>query len=317
VEARRKGVDVGLGPTINLHRSPLGGRHFDYFSEDPVLTGDLAAAYVEGVQENGVGATPRHYVANDYETERLTASSELSERALREVYLLAFEKAIAQARAWLVMAAYNSINGVRATEHELLETRSSPSGASTAVVVSDWTAARSLAAAEASQDLVMPGPDGPWGEALVEAARHRRVAESAVDRKVLRILRPAARVGALDGLAPVQAEPVVVEDGAAFAREAAVEGTVLLVNTGILPPRPTDLHRIAVIGHNAAGLPLGLYQRGKHGPRQLLAESATNESARYDRNYRPNAPPTWRSTRSTPTASSTDYPTSCSTPSRV
>ena len=99
VEARRKGVDVVLGPTINLHRSPLGGRHFEGFSEDPVLTADLAAAYVSGVQNNGVGATPKHYIANDYETERFTASTEVSDRALRELYLLAFEKAVTQSHA--------------------------------------------------------------------------------------------------------------------------------------------------------------------------------------------------------------------------
>src|SRR3954463_11888364 len=94
VEARRKGVDVVLGPTINLHRSPLGGRHFECFSEDPVLTADLAAAYVEGVQANGVGGTPKHYIANDFETERFTVDVRADDRTLRELYLLAFEKAV-------------------------------------------------------------------------------------------------------------------------------------------------------------------------------------------------------------------------------
>src|SRR5689334_24730278 len=93
-EARRKGVDVVLGPTINLHRSPLGGRHFEAFSEDPVLTGDLAVAYVDGLQANGVGATPKHYVANDAETDRFTVDVRVGDRALRELYLLAFEKAV-------------------------------------------------------------------------------------------------------------------------------------------------------------------------------------------------------------------------------
>ncbi len=122
VEARRKGVDVVLGPTINLHRSPLGGRHFEAFSEDPVLTGDLAAAYVSGVQENGVGATPKHYVANDSETDRFTVNAVVGDRALRELYLLAFEKAVSESRAWMVMSSYNSINGVTATQNDLLET---------------------------------------------------------------------------------------------------------------------------------------------------------------------------------------------------
>src|SRR5262249_45949524 len=151
-------------------------------------TGDLAAAYVRGLQENGVGATPKHYVANDYETERFTASSEVSERALRELYLLPFERAV-EAGAWLVMSAYNAVNGVTASENELLETPLNSEWGFDGVVISDWTAVRSLAAAEASQDLVMPGPDGPWGEALVAAVRDGRIPEAVVDRKVLRLLR--------------------------------------------------------------------------------------------------------------------------------
>ena len=169
VEARRKGVDVVLGPTINLHRSPLDGRHFECFSEDPVLTAELAAAYVRGVQDNGVGATPKHYIANDSETDRFTVDVQVDERALRELYLLAFEKAITEAQAWLVMSSYNSVNGATATENELLETPLNSEWGFDGVVVSDWTAVRSLESASASQDLVMPGPDGPWGAALVKA----------------------------------------------------------------------------------------------------------------------------------------------------
>ncbi|MEB3370047.1 beta-glucosidase family protein [Saccharopolyspora mangrovi] len=247
VEARRKGVDVVLGPTINLHRSPLGGRHFEAFSEDPLLTARLAASYVRGLQDNGVGATPKHYVANDFETDRFTVDVRLSERALREVYLRAFEDAVVQERAWLVMSAYNSINGATATENELLETPLNSEWGFDGVVISDWTAVRSLRSAEHSQDLVMPGPEGPWGEALVEAVRGGVIVEAVVDRKVRRILRLAARVGALEGFEPVR--PVRSEDGVAFAREAAAEGSVLLANDGVLPL--SDPARIAVIGHNA------------------------------------------------------------------
>ncbi len=249
VEARRKGVDVVLGPTINLHRSPLGGRHFECFSEDPVLTADLAAGYVQGVQDNGVGATPKHYVANDSETDRFTVDVQVGERALRELYLLAFEKAVTQAKAWLVMSSYNSINGATATENALLETPLNSEWGFDGVVVSDWTAVRSLDSARFSQDLVMPGPDGPWGQALVDAVRNGEIEESAVDRKVARILTLARRVGALDGVAAV--DPVWVEDGPAFAREAAAEGTVLLANNGDLPWDATALRSIAVIGDNA------------------------------------------------------------------
>jgi beta-glucosidase len=250
VEARRKGVDVVLGPTINLHRSPLGGRHFEAFSEDPVLTAELAAAYVTGVQDNGVGATPKHYIANDFETDRFTVDVRADERTLRELYLLAFEKAITEAHAWLVMSAYNSVNGATATENDLLETPLNSEWGFDGVVISDWTAVRSLASANASQDLVMPGPDGPWGGALVDAVRNGEIDESVVDRKVLRILTLAQRVGALEG-SPAS-DPVWVEDGVALAREAAVEGTVLLENRAELPWDAAALRKVAVIGNNAA-----------------------------------------------------------------
>lgn len=248
VEARRKGVDVVLGPTINLHRTARGGRHFEAFSEDPVLTAELAAAYVTGLQDNGVGATPKHYIANDSETDRFTVDIEVDDRALRELYLLAFEKAIVEARAWLVMSSYNSVGGVTVTENELLETPLNSEWGFDGVVISDWTAVRSLASAEASQDLVMPAP-GAWGDALVEAVRDGRIAESIVDRKVRRILLLAARVGALGDAGP--APLVDVEDGVAFARLASAEGMVLLENSGELPWNASELRSVAVIGNNA------------------------------------------------------------------
>ncbi|PYY47483.1 glycoside hydrolase family 3 protein [Curtobacterium sp. MCBD17_023] len=263
VEARRKGVDVVLGPTINLHRSPLGGRHFEAFSEDPVLTGDLAASYVAGVQEHGVAATPKHYIANDYETDRFTASTEVSERALRELYLLAFEKAVTEAHAWAVMSSYNAVNGVTASENDLLETPLNAEWGFDGVVVSDWTGVRSVEAATASQDLAMPGPNPWWSEGpLLAAVESGAVPMAAIDRKVRRILLLAARVGALSGVdaagpagaAAAGAAPArgpSVEDGVAFAREAEAEGTVLARNTGVLPLDPAAVSRIAVIGHNA------------------------------------------------------------------
>ena len=251
VEARRKGVDVVLGPTINLHRSPLGGRHFEAFSEDPVLTGKLAAAYVAGVQENGVGATPKHYIANDFETDRFTVDVRVDDRSLRELYLLAFEEAITEAHAWLVMSSYNSVNGATVTENDLLETPLNTEWGFDGVVISDWTAVRSVNSANYSQDLVMPGPAGPWGDALVAAVRNGDVDAAAIDRKVLRLLRLAARVGALEGFEPAVAAPVVVEDGIRFAKDAEIAGAVLVRNDGELPWAADGLTKVAVIGHNA------------------------------------------------------------------
>ncbi|MCI1017121.1 glycoside hydrolase family 3 C-terminal domain-containing protein [Microbacterium sp. C5A9] len=245
-EARRKGVDVVLGPTINLHRSPLGGRHFECFSEDPELTAELGAAYVRGLQDNGVAATPKHYVANDSETDRFTVDVEVDERVLRELYLAPFERAV-EAGAWSIMSAYNAVDGVTMTENELLETPLNSEWGFDGVVVSDWTAVRSLDAVAAAQDLAMPGPAPAWSE-LVAAVRDGRVRESDIDRKVLRILLLAERVGALDGTAALVPAPI---DGPAFAREAAIEGSVLLQNDGVLPLDSGTLTRVAVIGHNA------------------------------------------------------------------
>lgn len=248
-EARRKGVDIVLGPTINLHRSPLGGRHFEAFSEDPVLTGDLAAAYVAGVQSQGVGATPKHYIANDFETDRFTVDVHVGDRALRELYLLAFEKAVVEANAWLVMSSYNSINGVTGSENDLLDTPLNTEWGFDGVVVSDWTAVRSLESARAAQDLVMPGPIGPWGDALVRAVESGDIPIETVDRKVLRLLTLAARVGALESHERGALQPHV--DGVEFTRRAAIAGSVLLTNDDILPLSATELSSVAVIGHNA------------------------------------------------------------------
>lgn len=248
-EARRKKVDVILGPTINLHRSPLGGRHFEAFSEDPELTSALAVSYVRGVQDNGVAATPKHYVANDFETQRYTADVLVDERTLRELYLLPFEKAVTEGGAWSVMSAYNSVNGATNTENELLSEPLTGEWGFDGVVVSDWTAVRSIESARHPQDLAMPGPNGAWGEALVDAVRRGEVAEKDVDRKVARLLLLAARVGALTGHPEAPVGPA--EDGVAFAREAAAEGSVLVRNESLLPVAASRLRRVAVIGENA------------------------------------------------------------------
>ena len=245
-EARRKGVDVVLGPTVNLHRSPLGGRHFECLSEDPWLSAELGTAYVKGLQSNGVAATPKHYIANDSETERYTVDVRLSERALRELYLLPFERMV-EAGAWSVMSSYNSVDGVTMSENALLETPLNSEWGFDGAVISDWTAVRSLASIPAAQDLAMPGPAPAWAgvEAAVLAGE---LDEADIDRKVLRMLLLAERVGALGG---TPAEPAPL-DGPAFAREASTESLVLVRNADELPWHSTTLQRVAVIGHNAS-----------------------------------------------------------------
>jgi len=221
-EARRKDVDVLLAPGVNLHRSPLGGRHFEYLSEDPLLTARIGAAYVRGVQAGGVGATVKHYVANESETERMTVDARVDARTLRELYLAPFELILRDAEAWAVMAAYNSVNGHTMTESPLLAEPLKGEWSFDGVVMSDWTATRSTdAAARAALDLAMPGPPGPWGDALVAAVRVGAVPEAAIDDKVRRLLRLAARVGALEGVEPAARAPEPADAPAVSARFCA------------------------------------------------------------------------------------------------
>lgn len=247
-EARRKGVYAVLGPTVNLHRSPLGGRHFECFSEDPVLTAEMSAAYVEAVQAHGVSACPKHYVANDSETDRFTVDVRVDDRALRELYLYPFEQSV-RAGAWMIMDAYNSVNGVTMTENELLDEPLKGSWGFDGVVVSDWTAVRSTAGAAEGTDLAMPGPSELWGAPLEEAVRRGEVDESAIDEKVRRILRFARRVGALDE-PPMPAPEFDDEQVQDLVRRGAAEGMVLAHNDGVLPLRPQT--RVAVLGPHAA-----------------------------------------------------------------
>ena len=248
LEARRKGVDVVLGPTINLHRSPRGGRHFEAYSEDPVLTGELAVAYVDGVQRHGVGACPKHYIANDSENDRFHMNSVVDEQTLRELYLAPFEDAITRTGAWMVMSAYNRTNGHSMSESPLLDDPLKSEWGFDGVVISDWTAVRSVdASADSGQDMVMPGPTTPWSRGLVDAVRGGRVPESRIDDKVLRMLRLANRVGALVS----EPQPVpAIENPRAAIRALAAHGMVLVRNTGVLPIA-SDTKTLALIGAHA------------------------------------------------------------------
>ena len=205
-QARAKGVHVVLGPTVNLHRSPLGGRHFECLSEDPLLTARLGAALVRGIQAGGIAATVKHYVANESETDRFTVDVRVDERALREVYLAPFEALVREAGAWAVMAAYNGVDGATMTENPLLRDPLKDEWGFDGLVVSDWIATRStVPAALAGLDLVMPGPWGPWGAALVAAVRAGAVPARVVEDKARRLLRLAVRVGALTEPPPERA----------------------------------------------------------------------------------------------------------------
>jgi beta-glucosidase len=253
-EARRKGVDVLLAPTVNLHRSPYGGRHFEQFSEDPELTAMIGTAYVEGLQAEGVAATVKHFVANDFETDRFSVNALVDERVLRELYLMPFERIVA-AGVWAVMAAYNKVNGTTMTENPLQREVLKREWGFDGVIMSDWYATRSVAAAgEDLLDLAMPGPESPWTEKLLAAVESGTISESAVDGHVLRILRLAARVGALDGFeaATPPARRWSDEELSTELRASSAAGMVLIKNDGLLPLAADAVRQVAVIGPNAA-----------------------------------------------------------------
>ncbi|MFF7245345.1 beta-glucosidase [Embleya sp. NPDC008237] len=255
IEARRKHVDVVLGPTVNLQRSPYAGRHFECYSEEPLLSGRIGAALVRGIQAGGVAATVKHFTANDSETERYSVDVRMCERTLHEIHLAPFEEIVRAGGVWALMAAYNSVDGITMTESPLLETPLRSEWGFDGLVVSDWFATRSTeGAGRAELDLAMPGPgpDRPWGAALVAAVHAGLVAEEAVERKVRRLLLLAARVGALPAIAPPPAPARPVPDPAALLRESAAAGMVLLRDTGTaLPLAPDTLRRVAVLGPNA------------------------------------------------------------------
>lgn len=224
-EARALGVDVLLGPGVNIKRSPLGGRNFEYYSEDPLLSGVLASAYVNALQEQGVGASLKHFAANDQETERMVISSDVDERTLREIHLSAFERVVTEAKPATVMCSYNKINGVHASENkwlltDVLRTEWGYTGA----VISDWGAVRTRpTAAAAGLDLAMPGPGEYATQSLIEAVKSGAVEEATIDAAVGRV----RGLTAFTGTDPATADLGAHHD---LARELAAECAVLLKN---------------------------------------------------------------------------------------
>lgn len=253
-QVRSKGASVLLGPTMNIHRSPLAGRNFECYSEDPYLTARIAVAYIEGVQSAGVGACAKHFVCNDSEFERHTISSEVDERTLREIYLPPFEAAVREAKTWWVMGAYNQLNGAFCCEHpELLNTILRDEWGFGGLVVSDWWALKTTAgAANGGCDLEMPGPGVYFTEALAGAVRNGEVDEATIDDKVRRLLQTMERVGLLDDPTEVPEQALDRPEDRALVRRTAAEAIVLLRNEdGVLPLDNARLKTLAVIGPNA------------------------------------------------------------------
>lgn len=250
-QVRSKGARVLLAPTINLHRTAVNGRNFECYSEDPYLSARLAVAYVCGVQSRGVAATVKHFVGNEQEHQRMTISSDVSDRALRELYLVPFEAAVKEAKVRVVMTAYNRVNGVYCCDHmplvrDLLKGEWGFGG----LVVSDWFGTRSTEAAlEAGLDLEMPGPSAFRGQALVSAVRARQGAETLVDESVTRLLDLVSWTGATGD--PEAETYLDRPEDRALIRRAGAAGMVLLKNSGLLPLDRGHRQKIAVIGPNA------------------------------------------------------------------
>lgn len=243
-ECQSENVAVVLGPAINIKRSPLGGRNFEYFSEDPYLTGELALMYIKGVQSHQVGTSLKHFACNNQESRRMTASSEVDERTLREIYLAGFEKAVKEAKPWTVMAAYNRVNGVFASESPYLLTDIlRKEWGFTGYVVSDWGAVNDrIAGLKAGLDLEMPGSRGTNDKKIKRAIENHTLDEEILDQSVERILTKIFEY--------VDNKKEVVfnkESHHQVARQLANESAVLLKNDGALPLSSTDC-KIAFIG---------------------------------------------------------------------
>ncbi|MFE5197379.1 glycoside hydrolase family 3 C-terminal domain-containing protein [Streptomyces sp. NPDC056601] len=249
-EARAHGVHVVLGPGINIKRSPLCGRNFEYFSEDPLVTSEMGGAMVRGLQEAGVGAALKHYAANNQETDRMRVSADIDERPLREIYLRAFERIVRRDRPWSVMSAYNAVNGVPLSEnHRLLTDILRTEWGFDGVVMSDWGAVRDrVPALRAGLDLQMPGTGGRTDAEVVAAVESGELDAGALDRSVARLALFARRATAADGAG---AGEVSYEAHHELARTAAERCVVLLKNDGGVLPLAPGSGTVAVIGEMA------------------------------------------------------------------
>ncbi|TQS25490.1 glycoside hydrolase family 3 C-terminal domain-containing protein [Microbispora sp. KK1-11] len=245
-EGRALGVAVVLGPGVNIKRSPLCGRNFEYYSEDPLLSGVLAAAHVAALQAEGPGASVKHFAANNQETERMRVSADVDERTLREIYFPAFERVVTQARPATVMCSYNRVNGVHASQNRwLLTDVLRREWGFTGVVVSDWGAVQDrVAALAAGLDLEMPGTGGASDRRIVDAVRAGDLDEAVVNASVRRVVALTERHNGVSGAFDTDAHH-------ALARELAAECAVLLKNEGGTLPLSAEA-RIAVIGEFAA-----------------------------------------------------------------
>ena len=257
-EARNKGsgVQIELGPAVNIHRNPLGGRNAEYLTEDPYLAARLGVSYIQGMQSSGVAACVKHFAANNQETDRFNVNEDIGERALREIYFPAFEAAVKEGKVWSVMSSYNMVNGQHASGNAHLLTKAlKQDWQFDGMVMSDWGGVHETAVVQAGNDLEMPKGEHMSVAKLKAALADGSVTQVAVDDSVRRILRTVIRVGLLDG--PMTQNPAMVNSSehSQLAFKAATEGIVLLKNDGdVLPLDHQKIKSIAVIGEPARHL---------------------------------------------------------------